>query len=105
MEPTTQVTVAQVVAQVVAQSATLTAITGVIIFGVVEALKKIPNFPGWVGGLLGAPIGLLVAFLINGAHFTPVGILSGILAGLAAPGAYSIASGAKDYFTAPKPQS
>ncbi len=89
----TQVTLSQVVANIVTQAATLSAIVVPITYGVGEAIKKISikgkKFPGWVAGLLSAPIGVLTMFLVQGAKFTALGILVGILAGLATSGVYS----------------
>lgn len=93
MDPNTQVTLAQVVADIVKQAASLSGIVGVIVYGLGEAIKKIPfkgkKVPGWIVGVLAAPIGVLTMFLINGAQFTPLGILIGILAGFSASGVYS----------------
>lgn len=93
MEPNTQVALSQVVADIVQQSASLAAIVGVIVYGLGEAIKKISikgkKVPGWVIGVLAAPIGVLTMFLINGAHFTPLGILVGVLAGFSTSGIYS----------------
>lgn len=88
MDPQTQVSLAEVVKNIVTQAATLSAIVAPITFGVCEALKKM-NFPSRFIGLLTAPIGVLVMFLVQGLHFTSLGILVGILAGLGTSGAYS----------------
>lgn len=93
MDSNSQVTIAQVIQNVVTQAGLMAAIVAPIVFGVGEALKKIQiknwQFPSWLVGLLSAPIGVITTFLINGAHFTAVGILVGVLAGLATSGAYS----------------
>lgn len=88
MEPTQGLELSQVVANIVQQASILSAVTAPIIFGLLEALKK-ASFPGKYAGLLSAPIGVLVVFLIQGFHFSPFGILIGILAGLGTSGVYS----------------
>lgn len=89
MNPQSTVTITQVITQVVTQAAEMAAIVVPIVFGVNEALKKIPKFPPWVAGLFSPIIGVFILFLVNGFHFTPVGILVGVLAGFATPGIYS----------------
>lgn len=88
MDANSQVTLAQVVANVVTQSATISGIVAPVTFGVIEALKK-AGVPGKFTGLLSAPIGILVVFLVQSFHFTPLGILIGALAGLGTSGVYS----------------
>ncbi len=69
-----------------------------VTFAVGEAVKKIKikgkNVPGWVAGLLAAPVGVLVMFLLANFHFTNIGILTGILAGLSTAGIYGTMSAA-----------
>lgn len=87
METSTQ-TISEVVQQIIANAGILSAVVAPITFGLLEALKK-AKLPSRFAGLLSAPIGVLVCFLIQGFHFTPVGILVGVLAGLATSGTYS----------------
>lgn len=88
MDSNTQTNLAQVVAQIVQQASLLSAIVAPVTYGVLEALKK-TKFPNKYAGLLSAPIGVLVVFLIQGFNFTGIGIMVGILAGLATSGVYS----------------
>lgn len=81
-------TIAQVVTDVVNNVTTLSIIATPVIFGVIEIAKKL-KFPSKYAGLLSAPIGVLVMFLIQGFTFTGIGILVGILTGFATSGIYS----------------
>lgn len=99
MEPNTQITIAQVVTNIVAQAAEASAIVVPIVYGAGEALKKIPKMPSWIAGFAAPFIGVLTLFLVNGFHFTSIGILVGILAGFGTAGIYSTvksAAGPKD---------
>lgn len=93
MDPNSQVTLAQVVANIVQQAAVSAAIVAPITFGIGELVKKITikgnPIPTWIAGFMAPIIGVLTLFLVNGFHFTSLGILVGILAGLATSGAYS----------------
>jgi len=86
-------TIQQVVADIVNNVTTLSIIAAPVIFGVIEIAKKL-KFPSKYAGLLSAPLGVLVMFLIQGFSFTPVGILVGILTGFATSGLYSGAKSA-----------
>lgn len=88
MDANQGVQLSQVVAQIVQEAAVLSAITAPILYGVLEALKK-ASFPSKYAGLLSAPIGVLVVFCIQSFHFTPFGILIGVLAGFGTSGVYS----------------
>lgn len=93
MEPNTGLTLADVVSKIATQAAIYSGITGPVVFGAIEALKK-AGLPSRFAGLLTAPLGVLVVFLVESAlngkwTLSPIGILVGILAGLGTAGAYS----------------
>jgi len=81
-------TLQQVVGDIVNNVTTLSVIAAPVIFGVIEIIKKL-KFPSKYAGLLAAPIGVLIMFLIQGFSFTSIGILVGILTGFATSGLYS----------------
>lgn len=83
-------TLQQVISDIVNNVTTLSVIAAPVIFGFIEAAKKF-KFPSKYAGLLAAPIGVLVVFLVQGAEFTSIGILVGILTGFATSGVYSTA--------------
>lgn len=95
MDSQTSLTIAQVVTETVKNVAILGAVVTPVVYGVGEMLKKIKIknkqvIPGWIIGVLAGPIGVAVAFLIQGFHFTGIGILAGIMAGFTASHAYSV---------------